>query len=121
MARKIKMPDKDIDPVWRDMSQRERDWYLEFIKATEYHNWQSLQYLCELAPTDQYDRIRQEIAYELERPNRERYEIPTSKYNSTYTEWSYGWVAPTRQANKRESIDNLYDDRATSSNMKWAK
>jgi hypothetical protein len=95
------------------MDQKEKDWYLEFKKATEYHNWQALQYLCEIAPTDQYERIRQEIAYELERPNRERYEIPTSKYNSTYTEWSYGWAAPKRNANRRQDIDKSYETENT--------
>lgn len=95
MARKIRLPDEDIEPVWDKMSKKDRAWYEEFKKATEYYNWESLAYLCEIAPSDQYDRLFEELNYESHRVERERYTLPKQRFPK-YSEADYGWAAPKK-------------------------
>src|SRR6476469_6625372 len=108
MSYKIRLPDENIEPVWDKMTKKEKEWYEEFKKATEYYNWKSLKYLCEIAPSDQFDRLYVELHYESMAYDRARYEIP-KKHKSTYTEWDYSWAAPKKASNKRQLIDNRYE------------
>lgn len=124
MAYKIRLPDEDIEPVWDKMDKVEREWYEEFKKATEYYNWKSLQYLCDIAPSDQYDRLFEELNYESHQQERERYTVPKSRF-PRYSEHDYSWAPSMREHYPKSSVSKkaseTYNARATSKNMKWAK
>ena len=103
----MRLPDEDVQPIWEKMTKEEQHWYKKFKQATQCHDWNALQWLCDEAPSDQYERLYAEIAYEANAFMRARYEVPKS-HNSTYSEWDYSWAAPKRSANKRGRIDNDY-------------
>lgn len=110
MSRKIRLPDEDIEPIWDKMEKGEQEWYEEFKKATEYYNWKSLKYLCEIAPSDQYDQLFTELNYESHAMERARYTTPKSRHPK-YSEHDYGWVQP-KSVNIRREIQYDYSGNA---------
>jgi len=115
-----KSPYKVEKDYFKELPDDARQWMDRYIKACEYGNMEVLYELCEEAPSDQFEQIKAEIAYEREFYRRDQYTIPL-QYNSTYTEWSYGWEQGTKNANKRSQIDQMYETESTNKNMRWAK
>ncbi len=119
--RKIRMPDEDMEKVWDKMTKVERQWYEDFKRATEYHNWGALKHVALMAPGSDYVRLYEEIAYESHAPERGRYETPKSRHPK-YSEWDYGWSAPKKNpTNRRREIDKNYEQMINDDNMGWAK
>lgn len=113
MARKIRLPDEAVEPIWDKMTQGDREWYELFKKATEYHNWEALQELCDRAPTAEYNRLYQEISYEMDAFKRAQYTLPKSRF-PRHNEFDYGWV-PTKPVNMRNEISYDYNGTQDSS------
>lgn len=120
MAHKIRLPDADVEPIWEKMTKQDREWYELFKKATEYHNWEALQELCDKAPTAEYDRLYAEISYEMDAYKRAQYTLPKSRF-PRHNEFDYGWVPQVRDANKRKLIDRSYSEMSNELNMGWAR
>ena len=102
-------PDEWAQDGWKDFGEVERQWYRRYVKATTHGNMEILQELCEEAPTDQFERIKEEVIYERHAYERNRYTIPTSRF-PRYSELDYSWAAPRRATAKDEVHNEYYGD-----------
>jgi hypothetical protein len=102
-------PDEWVEDGWDNFTPEAREWYYRYSKATTYGNFDVLRELCEEAPTDQYERIKEEIIYERNSYQRGQYTIPKSNFPS-YSEWDYSWSAPPPRCPKTEVVSDYYGE-----------
>lgn len=73
---------------WNDLPREERKWMQRYMRACEYGDMDVLHELCIEAPTDGFERLKEEIKYE-----RRFHERNTpSMGHSRYSEQDYGWA-----------------------------
>lgn len=90
--------------VWTRMNYKEKQWYTTFILATEHHDWEALQWLCDQAPGSNFERLSAEINYELDAYKRNSMpERQTRK--PSYSEWDYGWTPPPHEPGPNFDFD----------------
>lgn len=86
-----------------DLPEDALRWMRRYIRACEYGNTDTLFDLCEEAPTDQYERLKQEIDYERKYHMRNTPNVAHSRYS----ELDYGWT-PTSSVSMRNAIKYDY-------------
>ncbi len=109
---------------WDQLPKEARDWVEKYSKAVEFGNFNILRELCDTAPSEMFEEIKQEIIYERDFYKRNQYTIPTSRF-SRYSEHDYSWAASMLEhhpkVDMRQKIDNQYNAQPTGKNMTWVK
>lgn len=93
-------PERDY---WDELPEDALEWMKRFTKATAYGSFDTLLDLCEEAPSDQFDKIKQEIMYERDFYKRNTMTLKHSRYSAL----DYGWSALYQESQAESEYEDF--------------
>lgn len=111
-------PDEWVEDGWDTFDTSAKEWYTRFANAFYWGDYKALQQLCDEAPSDQFERFKEEIRYELDSWSRRQYTVPKSR-KPNLSEWDYAWAPSIKKSNKRAEIDEAYNGLKVTSGTSW--
>lgn len=99
----MQYPDEDVKPIWKEMSDEEKEWYGKFILVMRYFDRKALRWLCMRPPGADYDKALIWFK-EMDADRKRRAPSTRSERLPYYSPEDYFWSQPEPPAVKEQVL-----------------